>query len=155
MVGKYIWISYLSSSSAQKHDQSRTHPDESVQKMNPPAAYSQRSSQLPLQESDATTALTPPPPFQRSSMCDNRWWVTKKGKEREGNTFSFTCLSMGIRMCYSLGEKRLCEELGSEIPSKMNFLKISSVAASFQHVICWRPRTLGEKQKPRKESMSR
>ena len=47
-----------------------------------------------------------------------------------------------------------CWKLGNESASKKNFLKNSSVAGYFQHVICWWPKTLGEKQKPRKESAS-
>ena len=46
-------------------------------------------------------------------------------------------------------------KLGNERASERNFQKIISVAGSFQHVICWWSRTLGEKQKPRKESTSR
>ncbi len=50
------------------------------------------------------------------------------------------------------GNKFFVGELGNESARKRNFFKISFVVGSFQHVICWWPKTAGEKQKPRKES---
>ena len=48
----------------------------------------------------------------------------------------------------------MCRKLGNESATKRNFLKIWYLVGSF-YVICWLSRTIGEKQKPRKESMSK
>ena len=62
---------------------------------------------------------------------------------------------VGLSPTTSLLSNKVLVELGNESASKRNFLKISSVVGSFPHVICWWPRTIGKKQKPRKESVSK